>query len=166
MEDGYSNLSVHLIGLVTCTVLTGLALSATGAIEAGIPANSSVTQTVDDSLDTLQNQMVAVGTWVFDHNGLFGEVDRGNVTWTFADDGTMTITDSDETCTVTYSLTNYCGGYGKIGGGNEAYLKVEFSGGHVDCYIVGHLVEVGPPEEKVLALDNDRGESLYLIPAN
>jgi hypothetical protein len=121
---------------------------------------------VDDSLDTLQNQMVAVGTWVFDHNGLFGEVDRGNVTWTFADDGMMTIEDTDETRTVTYSLTKYCGGYGKIGGGNEAYLKVESDEVHVDCYIVSDLVQIGPPEEKSLLLSNDRGNSLYLMPAN
>ena len=164
--NGESTFKTVLTELLVYATLSGLAFSATGAMEARTPVGPPLSQLADDSLDAFQDRMVEVGTWVFDHNGLRGEVDRGNVTWTFADDGTMTITDSDETRTVTYSLTDYCGGYGKIGGGNEAYLKVEFSGGHVDCYIVGHLVEVGPPEEKVLALDNDRGESLYLIPAN
>lgn len=46
-----------------------------------------------------------------------------------------------------------------------AYLKVKSDGGHVDCYVVGHLVKVGELEGKILALDNDRGNSLYLIPA-
>ena len=163
VTTGCSNLSIHIS---LCLLLTGFALSATGAVDAKTPANSLLNQPVDDSLDTLQDEMVAVGTWVFDHNGLFGEVDRGNVTWTFADDGTMTITDSDESRTVSYSLTKYCGGYGKIGGGNEAYLKVESDGGHVDCYIVNDLVQIGPPEEKSLLLSNDRGNSLHLIPAS
>ena len=161
-----SVLKVGLVGLLACVTLAGLSLWTTEAMEAKTPASSLSNQPVDDSLDTLQNQMVAVGTWVFDHNGLFGEVDRGNVTWTFVEDGTMTITDSDESRTVTYSLTKYCGGYGKIGGRNEAYLKVESDGGHVDCYIVNDLVQIGPPEEKSLLLSNDRGNSLYFIPAN
>jgi hypothetical protein len=109
--------------------------------------------------------MAKVGTWVFDHNGLRGEVDRGDVTWTFADDGTMTIEDTDETRRVTYSLTKYCGGYGKIAERDVAYLKVESGEGEVGCYIIGHVVEVGPAEGKVLALDSDRGNRLYLIPA-
>lgn len=161
-----STLKISLIGLLMCVALAGLSLWTTEAMEVKTPVSSLSNQPVDDSLDAFQDRMVEVGTWVFDHNGLRGEVDRGNVTWTFADDGTMTIADSDETRTVAYSLTRYCGGYGEIGGGNKAYLKVESDGGDVDCYIVGHLVEVGPPEGKVLALDNDRGESLYLIPAN
>lgn len=160
-----SVLKIGFLGLLACAALVGLSLWTTGAMEAKTSVNAPAIQPANDSLDTLQNQMVAVGEWVFDHNGLFGEVDRGSVTWTFADDGTMTIKDTGETRMVTYSLSKYCGGYGKIGGGNKAYLKVESDGGHVDCYIVGDLVEVGPPEGKVLTLDNDRGESLYLIPA-
>lgn len=159
-------IKICLAGLLACFALAGLSLRTTEAMESTTSGNVSATQPVDDSLDVLQDRMVEVGAWVFDHNGLRGEVDRGNVTWTFADDGTMTIADSDETRTVSYSLTKYCGGYGEIGGGNKAYLKVESGGGDVDCYIIGHLVEVGPPEGKVLALDNDRGNSLYLIPAN
>ena len=161
-----SVLKVGLIGLLVCSTFAGLSLSVTGATETDTSTSLSSSQPVDDSLDVLQNQMVAVGTWVFDHNGLFGEVDRGTVTWSFADDGTMTTEDTDETRTMTYSLTKYCGGYGKIGGGNEAYLKVESDGGHVDCYIVNDLVHIGPPEGKSLLLSNDRGNSLYLIPAN
>jgi len=159
-----SLLKVGLVGLLACAILAGLSLWTPESMEAKAPSSSFSKQPVDDSLDTLQDRMVEVGTWVFDHNGLRGEVDRGSVTWTFADDGTMTIADGDETRTVSYSLTKYCGGYGEIGGGNKAYLKVESGGGDVDCYIVGHLVEIGPPEGKVLALDNDRGNSLYLIP--
>jgi hypothetical protein len=163
---GKSINTVFLTGMLACVVLTGLSLWTTEAMEAKTPSSSLSNQPVEDSLDTLQDRMVEVGTWVFDHNGLRGEVDRGSVTWTFADNGTMTIADSDENRTVSYSLTKNCGGYGEIGGGNKAYLKVESGGGDVDCYIIGHLVEVGPPERKVLALDNDRGNSLYLIPAN
>jgi len=103
----------------------------------------------DDSLEILRNQMVEVDTWVFGHNGLFGEVDRGNVSWTFADSGALTVTDSDETYTRTYSLTKRCGGYGKIGGGNKAYLKIKSSGDLEECYIVNDLVEVGPPEKSL-----------------
>jgi hypothetical protein len=161
-----SVLKVGLVGVLACAILAGLSLWTPEVMEAKAPSSSLSNQPADDSLDAFQDRMVEVGTWVFDHNGLRGEVDRGSVTWTFADDGTMIIADSDETRTVSYSLTKYCGGYGEIGGGNKAYLKVESGGGDVDCYIVGHLVEVGPPEGKVLALDNDRGNSLYLIPAN
>jgi hypothetical protein len=161
-----ATLMVSLVGLLVCVALAGYRRWTTEVVKVRTQGNSSVTQTADDSLDTLRNQMVKVGTWVFDHNGLFGEVDRGTVTWTFADDGTMKIEDTDETNEFTYSLTKYCGGYGKIGGGNNAYLKVKSDGGHVDCYIVNDLVQPGPPEEKSLLLSNDRGSSLYLIPAN
>jgi hypothetical protein len=154
--------------LLACIFLIGIGVSVTEiqrtSTLTGSTAQSEEEQTPDDSLDAFQDRMVEVGTWVFDHNGLRGEVDRGDVTWSFADDGTVTVTDSDETHTRNYSLTKYCGGYGKIKGGNEAYLKIQSDGGHVDCYIVAHLVEISPPEGKVLALSNDRGNSLYLIP--
>jgi hypothetical protein len=125
----------------------------------------SSAQTTDDSLDAFQDRMVEVGTWVFDHNGLFGEVDRGNVTWAFADDGTMTIEDTDETRTVTYSLAKYCGGYGKIAERDVAYLKVESGGILEDCYIIIDMYEVGPPEEKILGLMSSNGDNISLIPA-
>lgn len=160
-----STLAISLAGLLFSLTLVGIGFSATRFLESTTPNSSFSAQTASDSLDLLQDEIVAVGAWVFDHNGLRGEVDRGDVMWTFAEDGTLTVTDSDETHTRSYSLTTYCGGYGKIGGGNKAYLKIQSDGGHVDCYIVAHLVEIGPPEGKVLALSNDRGNSLYLIPA-
>ena len=164
MDDG-STLSVGFTGLLICVVLAGLGLSATKDIEATAASSLSSSHTAGDSLAAFQNRMVEVGTWVFDHNGLRGEVDRGNVTWTFTADGTLIIEDSDGTTEKTYSLVKRCGDYGEIGGGNVAYLKVTSAGGNEDCYVVGHLVNVGGAEGKILALDNDRGNSLYLIPA-
>ena len=154
--------------LLACIFHLGIDVSATEAPSTSSPTGSTVQFTdraKDDSLEILRNQMVEVSTWVFDHNGLFGEVDRGNVSWTFADSGALTVTDSDETYTRTYSLTKRCGGYGKIGGGNKAYLKIKSSGDLEECYIVNDLVEVGPPEKKSLLLSNNLGNSLYLIPA-
>ena len=109
--------------------------------------------------------MVAVGTWVFDHNGLFGEVDRGNVTWTFTADRTMIITNGDETRTRTYSLVKSCGRYGEIGERDVAYLKVKSGGDLEDCYVVSGIDEVGPPEGKVLNLMTSNGTDVFLIPA-
>jgi hypothetical protein len=126
----YLDFSVRVVRLVMGYVaLTRFAFLATGIVDAKNSVNVSAVQPANDSLNTLQDQMVAVGTWVFVHNGLRGEVDRGNVTWTFADDGTMTIEDTDETRTVTYSLTKYCGGYGKIGGGTRHTSKSSPTGG-------------------------------------
>ena len=164
MDDG-STLSVGFTGLLICVVLAGLGLSATKDIEATATSSLSSSHTAGDSLAAFQNRMVEVGTWVFDYNGLRGEVDRGNVTWTFTADGTLIIEDSDGTTEKTYSLVKRCGDYGEIGGGNVAYLRVTSAGGNEDCYVVGHLVNVGGVEGKILALDNDRGNSLYLIPA-
>ena len=164
MDDG-STLSVGFTGLLICVVLAGLGLSATKDIDATATSSLSSSHTAGDSLAAFQNRMVEVGTWVFDYNGLRGEVDRGNVTWTFTADGTLIIEDSDGTTEKTYSLVKRCGDYGEIGGGNVAYLKVTSAGGNEDCYVVGHLVNVGGAEGKILALDNDRGNSLYLIPA-
>lgn len=164
MDDG-STLSVGFTGLLICVVLAGLGLSATKDIEATATSSLSSSHTAGDSLAAFQNRMVEVGTWVFDHNGLRGEVDRGSVTWTFTADGALIIEDSDGTTEKTYSLVKRCGDYGEIGGGNVAYLKVTSAGGNEDCYVVGHLVNVGGAEGKILALDNDRGNSLYLIPA-
>jgi len=164
MDDG-STLSVGFTGLLICVVLAGLGLSATKDIEATATSSLSSSHTAGDSLAAFQNRMVEVGTWVFDHNGLRGEVDRENVTWTFTADGTLIIEDSDGTTEKTYSLVKRCGDYGEIGGGNVAYLRVTSAGGNEDCYVVGHLVNVGGAEGKILALDNDRGNSLYLIPA-
>ena len=160
-----STLKIGLTGLLFCTALVGLGLSVTGNIEATTPINPSSEHTADDSLEAFRDRMVEVGTWVFDHNGLRGEVDRGSVTWTFTADGALIIEDSDGTTEKTYSLVKRCGDYGEIGGGNVAYLKVTSAGGNEDCYVVGHLVNVGGAEGKILALDNDRGNSLYLIPA-
>jgi hypothetical protein len=109
--------------------------------------------------------MVAVGTWVFDHDGLRGEVDRGDVKWTFADDGTMTVRDGDETHTRTYSLVKRCGRYGEIGKRDVAYLEVRSSGDLEDCYVISGIDEVGPPEGKVLNLMTSNGTDLFLIPA-
>lgn len=160
-----STLKIGLTGLLFCTALVGLGLSVTGNTEATIPTNPSSEHTVDDSLDAFQDRMVAVGTWVFDHNGLFGEVDRGDVTWTFADDGTMTVRDGDETHTRTYSLVKRCGRYGEIGKRDVAYLEVRSSGDLEDCYVISGIDEVGPPEGKVLNLMTSNGTDLFLIPA-
>lgn len=160
-----STLKIGLTGLLFCTALVGLGLSVTGNTEATIPTNPSSEHTVDDSLDAFQDRMVAVGTWVFDHNGLFGEVDRGDVTWTFADDGTMTVRDGDETHTRTYSLVKRCGRYGEIGKRDVAYLEVRSSGDLEDCYVISGIDEVGPPEGKVLNLMTSSGTDLFLIPA-
>jgi hypothetical protein len=164
MDDG-STLSVGFTGPLICVVLAGLGLSATKDIDATATSSLSSSHTAGDSLAAFQNRMVEVGTWVFDHNGLRGEVDRGSVTWTFTADGALIIEDSDGTTEKTYSLVKRCGDYGEIGGGNVAYLRVTSAGGNEDCYVVGHLVNVGGAEGKILALDNDRGNSLYLIPA-
>ena len=160
-----STLKIGLTGLLFCTALVGLGLSVTGNTEATIPTNPSSEHTVDDSLDAFQDRMVAVGTWVFDHNGLFGEVDRGDVTWTFADDGTMTVRNGDETHTRTYSLVKRCGRYGEIGKRDVAYLEVRSSGDLEDCYVISGIDEVGPPEGKVLNLMTSNGTDLFLIPA-
>jgi hypothetical protein len=161
-----SVLKVSLVGLLACAVLAGPSVWATVTMEAKAPANPLPDQPADDSLDAFQDRMVEVGTWVFDHNGLRGEVDRGNVNWTFADDGKMTIADGDETRTVSYSLTKYCGGYGKVAQRDIAYLKVESGGSLEDCYIIIDMYNVGPPEEKILGLMNSNGDNLSLIPAN
>jgi hypothetical protein len=154
-----------LVGFLLCVVRAGLALSATGNLEVTTPNRPSSEHTADDSLDVVQDRMVAVGTWVFDHNGLFGEVDRGNVTWTFTADGMMTITNSDETHTRTYSLTKHCGGYGKIAERDVAYLKIKSDGSLEDCYVISGIDEVGPPEGKVLNLMTSNGTDVFLIPA-
>jgi hypothetical protein len=164
--NGDSTFKTVFTELLVYATLSGLAFSATGAMEASTPVGPSPSRLVDDSLGAFQDRMVEVGTWVFDHNGLFGEVDRGNVTWTFADDGKMTIADSDETRTVSYSLTKYCGGYGKVAQRDVAYLKVESGGSLEDCYIIIDMYNVGPPEEKILGLMNSNGDNLSLIPAN
>jgi len=158
-------IKICLAGLLACATLAGISLWTTETMEAKPSDGLLSNQSVDDSLDAFRNQMVEVGTWVFDHNGLRGEVDRGDVTWTFADDGTMTIEDADKTRTVTYSLTKYCGGYGKIAERDVAYLKVESGGSLEDCYIIIDLYEVGPPEEKILGLMNSNGDNISLIPA-
>jgi hypothetical protein len=165
MDDG-STLSVGFTGPLICVVLAGLGLSATKDIEATATSSLSSSHTAGDSLVAFQNRMVEVGTWVFDHNGLRGEVDRGDVKWTFAGDGTMTITDSDETRSVTYSLTKHCGGYGKIAERDVAYLKVKSDGSLEDCYIIIDMYEVYPPEEKILGLMTSNGDNISLIPAN
>ena len=160
-----STLKIGLTSLLVCTALVGLGLSVAGNIEATTPPNPSSEYTADDSLDAFQDRMVAVGTWVFDHNGLLGEVDRGDVTWTFADNGTMTVTDSDETHTRTYSLVKSCGRYGEIGKRDVAYLEVRSGGDLEDCYVISGIDEVGPPEGKVLNLMTSNGTDLFLIPA-
>ena len=164
----YFPFKIGLAGLLLCAgfVVSGIStVESLGTSSLSNPTAQYITRSADDSLDAFQNRMVEVGTWVFDHNGLRGEVDRGNVTWTFTADGTLIIEDSDGTTEKTYSLVKRCGNFGEIGGGNIAYLKVISAGGNEDCYVVGHLVDVGGAEGKILALDNDRGNSLYLIPA-
>lgn len=148
-------------------VLAVFALLAAGVTEANTSVSSSSSgQPADDSLDAFQDRIVEVGVWVFDHNGLRGEVDRGEVRWTFADDGTMTIEDPDETRMVTYSLAKYCGSYGKIGERDVAYLKVKSNGSLEDCYTIINMYEVPPPEEKILGLMNSNGDNISLIPAS
>ena len=159
-------LKAGFVGLLACVALAWVSLWTTEAMEAKAPASPLLHQPAGDSLDAFQDRMVEVGTWVFDHNGLRGEVDRGNVTWTFADDGTMTVTDSDETYTMTYSLTEYCGGYGKIAERDVAYLKVESDGSLEECYIIIDMYDAGPPEDKILGPMNSNGDNLSLIPAD
>lgn len=154
------------VGLLACVALAWVSLWTTEAMEAKAPASPLLHQPSGDSLDAFQDRMVEVGTWVFDYDGRRGEVDRGNVTWTFANDGTMTVTDSDETYTMTYSLTEYCGEYSKISEQDVAYLKVESDGSLEECYIILDMSDVGPPEDKVLALMNSNADSLFLIPAD
>ena len=162
-------LKTGLAGLLLCAGFVVSGISTVESLETSNLSNPTVqyiTRSADDSLDAFQNRMVAVGTWVFDHNGLRGEVDRGDVKWTFAGDGTMTITDSDETRSVTYSLTKHCGGYGKIAERDVAYLKVKSDGSLEDCYIIIDMYEVGPPGEKILGLMTSNGDNISLIPSN
>mgnify|MGYP007020448947 CR=1 FL=1 len=155
--------------LLACIFLIGIGVSVTEiqgtSTLTGSTAQSEEEQTPDDSLDAFQDRMVEVGTWVFDHNGLFGEVDRGNVTWTFTADRTMIITNGDETRTRTYSLVKSCGRYGEIGERDVAYVKVKSGGDLEDCYVVSGIDEVGPPEGKVLNLMTSNGTDVFLIPA-
>lgn len=167
--SGHFVLKTGLAGLLLCAGFVVSGISTVESLETSNLSNPTVqyiTRSADDSLDAFQNQMVAVGTWVFDHNGLRDEVDRGDVKWTFAGDGTMTITDSDETRSVTYSLTKHCGGYGKIAERDVAYLKVRSDGSLEDCYIIIDMYEVGPPGEKILGLMTSNGDNISLIPAN